>query len=880
MRSWLAWLPGGGEVKYLVAALLLLPVAAFTYNWDYWQDRCTDDLYTDFLIYGSNASYRASSGILIVQVEPGVDFLEYLPSYSTASFAGYERPLIPGFDYPSTLPLRSSVNYSFFIPFGYSENDFSMRVVANGSDGLPRCSQLEWEVNDSKRVEDTSLDVQGNVVFDPISGRFLYNISSAEEVRVYFSVFSDSELFESSYAVVSPDEPVSKSSKLRYDSFDVASGLYTVYLVAYTDDASFFKEFKLFEFFDFDLELPQVPDFRPGESYTATLVLKNTGYLSDSYDVSVDAPIGWEYSITDPGSLDRGQDRELSLSYTVPELQVGSAAIHMNVSSRFSNITKSYSIELSPEKLSTMDVSIRDIQNIQAYGRNNLSVVAVASGTVSPRLYYYVFTEPALLIRDGFGSMPVRIGEINKATVSFDVGGSCAMSEADSMAFNAGRKLLMLGNAVYYLSSEMSNETVATLQKFGDLVEGEKLKMTSESASKLFTSADRLSLIIDRLIEGWQDQRGVEYFRSLREDLYLYNVDLDGLLEDVGERMSESCSSVDTVELHLFSMDTETLQQKDVPKTLPVTGPKVIEFIGPSELKAISGSSVFVTYKLKNNAGESFEADLEPSTDVIYVPSFVYLPADSTKEVEVRVRPPEYFEAEELQAFIEIKTRTYNLRFPITLEIGNFDPEIVADSEYAVSPGSENYFNITLRTGGMDDTFRLSVEAPSWVEVPERVATEGGEATITLKVAPPSSTSGSEYVTLTAYSESFPDYVAKKSFDIFVSSEANTLLDRIVEDEGLLEDRKERLDEKSYIDARRYLRAAREAVAQNEMSQAKLELRRAENIIFSVSEGEGGGIGVYVIIALLVGVFGVVFWKFLLPKIKGTPEAAPEEEVI
>lgn len=872
-------------MKYLVAALLLVPVMAFTYTWDSWEDRCTDDYYTDFTIYSMNASYRSSSGIAFVHVEPRVDVIRYLPGYSSATFAGFERPLIPGFDYPSTIPLRASVNYSFFVPFEYSENEIFVRTVANTSDGQPRCSEAQWEVNDSNRVQDTNHTLVEQVIFNPATKKFQYNVTNLEskQVRMTFAVFTGTELLEASSTLIEVQggsgDSISKSSKNQYDSFDVSSGQYEVYLVAATETKSFYKKLKLFEFYDFDLTLPELPEFRPGESYDATLVLKNTGSILDSYDITVDVPTGWEYSVVDPGSLDKGTDKELVLSYTVPELQVGSETLSINISSLNSGVTKQYDLDMTPEKLSTMEVSIRDISELKAYSTNNLSVVVIASGTVSPKMYYYVYTEPAILIRGGVGTMNVYIGEINKDSLSFDAGGSCAMSEANSMAFNAGRKMLMLGHVAYYLSSELSNTSVETLEQIKDILEAEKLKMTSEDATKLFSSAERLSLLIERIIEGWQDERSVEYFRSLREDLYLYNVDLDSLLADVGEDMSETCSSIDTVDLQVFAMDLETLQYREVPRSLPVTGPKVIELIGPSKLKAISGSSIFVDYKLKNNAGEAFEVDLEPSTDIIYAPAFVYLPADSTKDVEIRIRPPEYYEAEELQAFIEAKTRTYNLKFPLTLSIGTFDPEIIADREYAISPGEEDYFNITLRTGGLDDVFRFSVEGPSWITVPERVITKNGEAVVTVVASPPSSASGSEYVSLTAYPEDFPDYVALKSFDVFVSSEAQDLLVRVEEDEALLEGKADKLTEQQYLEASRYLRSARDDISTNEFNQAKLNLKRAENIIFSVSEEEGPGWTTYIIAAvLLVGAI-VVFWKFLLPKIQGTPEA-PEEEVI
>ncbi|MBR9689644.1 MAG: hypothetical protein GOV01_01965 [Candidatus Altiarchaeota archaeon] len=872
-------------MKYLALLLLLVPVAAFTYTWDYWDERCVDDEFIDFRIYSENASFRTASGAVIVDVEPEVDVLDYVALYSNAEFAGFSRPMIPGFDFPSTIPLRISSNYTFYIPFGYSENIFKFTVVANTSEGEPRCLGKQWEINDTNRVQDENLTLSIKLEFNPETNKFEYNITNLEDmdVRVFVSVFSDATLFESTASLMSPTGiqgyKISKESKLEYQSFDVSSGIYEVYVVASTDGKSHLREFNLFEFYDFELTIPELPVFRPGETYQSTLVLKNIGYKTDSYDVGVGVYDGWGFTVDDPGTLDKGQDIEIDLSYTVPELHIGDASITLNLTSSQSNMTKYYSLDLTPEKLTTLEVSTRDISEIQAYSQNNVSVVVISSGTISPKIYYYVYTDPALLIRDGFGTMTAYIGEINKQTSIFEVGGSCAMSEQNSQAFNAGRKTLMFGNIVYYLTSELTEENMDTLLQIKDMVEAEKLKMTSDDAGKLFSNADKFSLLIERFVDGFEDERSTDYFRSLREDLYLYNVDLGGLLKEVGDRMSESCSSVDSVDFHVFAMDLETLQYRDIPKSIAVLGPKIIEFIGPSEIKAISGSSVFFDYVLKNNAGEGFEVDFEPSTDIILLPAFVYLPADSTKDIEMRIRPPEYFEAEDMSVDVSIQTRTYSLKFPMTLTVGPFNPELISDKEYAVSPGSEKYINLTFRTGGLDDTFRISADGPSWVKFPERFVSVDGEAILSVYVSAPTTSSGSEYVDISIYSESFPDYSISESFDIFVSSEANEILERLTEDERFLEERAELLDARAKLDAERYLRSARNDIAQNEFTSAKLNLGKAENIIFSASEEETNNTGLYLSIGVLI-VAGLVFWKFILPKIIGTPDAPVEQQEV
>jgi len=455
------------------------------------------------------------------------------------------------------------------------------------------------------------------------------------------------------------------------------------------------------------------------------------------------------------------------------------------------------------------------------------------------------------------------------------------MSSQDSLAFNAGRKTLMFSKAIYFLSSNLDAEKVSTISQIGNMVDAEKLKMTSINAGKLFSSAESLGIIINKIIDGFAENKSMSYFNALREDLYLYTVDLDSTLSDVGSRMSESCSSVDEVTLRLYALDLSTLKIKDIPKTVGVKGPKVLELIGPSKLKAISGSTVYFDYILKNNAGEDFEVDITPSSDMLLLPAFIYLPADSSKDLELRVRPPKYFEADELVANVELKTRTYSLKFPLTISAGLFDPSLVTDSDYAFSPGTENTFNISLRTGGLDDTFKINVNGPSWVTGPERVITKNGEAEITLLVNPPLTASDSEFVEITAYSEAFPEYVSTESFDIFVSSGAESLLDKMNQDLNLLDSKVDLLSQKQYIEAGRYLSDAKRDISQNEFNSAKLNLKRAENIIFSVNEDKSSHLGLYIAGGVLIIGIGV-FWKFLLPKIKGTPSAPQEtdQEVI
>ena len=871
--------------RLLLILILMVPSFAITYTWDYWEERCDDD-FLDFIIYENTSLYRGSSGMLVVDIEPKLDVLRYVPEYSTATFAGFNRPMIPGVDYPSTLPMRISTNYTFFIPFGFSTNDFSIEIVTNNSEGEPRCSSMGWEINESRRFQDANITLGTSVSFNPETKKFEYNISNGEEedVRLFFSVFSNNQLFESTSTLISPlgteGDTVKKVSQLTYDSVDVAAGIYQTFIVAATESKSHFSQYQIFEFYDFEVLIPELPDFRQEETYDLSLTIINTGYSTDSYDFEVSAGVGWSYTITDPGELDRGQDDYVDLSYTVPEDQVGSEILSINVTSARSGVTKSFNLDLSPEKVITLEVSTREIPEVAAYANNNMSVVVISSGTVEPEVYYYAYTEPALLIRDGFGTMTSYSSEINKRTLSFYVGGSCAMSAQDSQAFNAGRKTLMFSKIIYFLSSNINEDTVETMAQIGDMVEAEKLKMTSNSASKLFSSSESLTISIERLIEGFEDNRSMDYYRPIREDLYLYTVDLDSLLNDIGSRMSESCSSVDEVNLRLFAIDLSTLQTRDVPKMVPVTGPKILEFIGPSKLKAVSGASVYFDYVLKNNAGEGFEVDLIPSTDIILLPSFTYLPADSSKAVELRVRPPEYFEVDTLLADVEIKTRTYNLKFPLTLTVGVFDPEIISNRDYAVSPGVEDYFNITLRTGGLDDTFRISIDGPSWVNGPERIATQDGEVKLTIHVNPPSSASGTEYVELSIVSETFPEYVTSDSFDIFISSDAESILERLDEDEILLETKVDLLSQQQYVEASRYLSEARRDLNQNEFSSAKLNLKRAENIIFSIVEEESDNLSI--IIAVVILIVGVgVFWKFILPKIRGTPSEAPvTQEVI
>ena len=868
---------------------LLLMAAFAAYDWESWDYRCNDysgEEGTDFKIYAGNSSYRVSSGILVLEVEPLVDVVRFVPEFSGAVFADFERQLVPnGFEFPSTVPLRVSNNYTFFIPFGYStENDFSITVVANNSAGEPRCSEATWEINDTHLITDSELDLEVDVSFDPDEHRFIFSVINSEAgmIPVSLAVFKDTELQEVSFVQAEGVEG-DVTSKKEYLSLDVAQGIYDVIAVAATEDKSFHEVFSLFEFYDFNVTIPEIPPFHPEDSYSVNLRVRNLGYIHDNYDFYVNVSPGWGFTILDSVDLDMGEEAEIPLSYTVPDYQVGTGTIHVEITSKGSNVTQSFDISVEPEKLSTLLITLRDISEVTAYEMNNFTFTAAASGTISPLLYYYVYTEPALMIRKGIGSVTAEVGEITRESVVFQVGGSCAMDGPNTMAFNAGRKVLMIGEAIYQLTSVVDDSIVPVLESLDETVEAEKLKMTSEDSSKLFTNADKLSTTIEKFLDGFEYEEDNEYFRALREDLYLFLVDLEGTLQDVGDRMSETCSSVDEVEMYLYVMDMETLQYQEVPRSLFVEGPKVIEFIGPSELKAVSGTSTYFDYVLKNNAGEGFEIDMTPSSDIVRVsPAYTYLGSGDSKDVEVRVSAPDYFEVSGMQSYIEIKTRTYTLNFPVTVDVGIFEPEIIADSEYAVSPGATQYFNITLRTGGLDDIFTITYSGPTWITVSERAVTKEGEATISIQASPLSSTSGEEYVDISFRPESFPEYSVSDSFTVFVSTEANELLSRLRQDEDLIEEKQEIMSQKEYVEAMRYIDKAETAIMQNDFTDARLNLKRAENIIFSVTDEGGINWGLVLAGVVLVG-FGAVFWKFLLPKIRGTPEEKAEtikEEVI
>ena len=129
--------------------------------------------------------------------------------------------------------------------------------------------------------------------------------------------------------------------------------------------------------------------------------MTNLGYMSDSYNISFEAPPLWGATVTSFGEIEGGQDAEIQFSYTVPEFQVGAETITINVTSKNSEVTKVYEFDMEPERLTTLLITLRDISEITAYNNNNMTMTTASSGTISPRLYYYVYTEPALLLRRG-----------------------------------------------------------------------------------------------------------------------------------------------------------------------------------------------------------------------------------------------------------------------------------------------------------------------------------------------------------------------------------------------------------------------------------------------------------------------------------------------
>ncbi len=878
-------------IMFLLFSVIFASCTFDEFEWADFEDRCSEKDCSDFVIYFNASKYRESSGFITLDVVSEEDQVKYIPDFSFATSAGAETQILPGFNYPLVSLIHAGVNYSYFIPSTWSDDrPIFFRLVVNDSEGYPKCSQANWELVNDLFLDDSLLNLNAEVNFNQSTHKFEFDLKNneVEDLEVFISVFLDNELKESTrvdlHASGSGSDEIIKESRFEYESLNVSRGIYTTYVVAKTETKSFLLFDETFLFYDFELEVPEIPKFRPGESYSLDLLLKNTGSLLDEFDVFVDVLgvglgelAGWSLSVTDPGTIDKGGEKVIKLSYTVPELQIGSQTLQFNVSSEELGI-KTFDLVLRPQTQSNLEVNLRDISEVNAYEENNFSVVVYSSGTVSPLMFYYVYTEPALYIRRGVSSLIAEVGEINRDVVEFDVGGSCAMTEDNTRAFNAGRKVWMLGKVVYELTANLNTLEIETLLTLKDIVDAEKLKMTSEEANSLFSDTERLLGIIEDFVEGIQEEEDSEYFRNEREDLYLFLISFENELEDVGTDMSETCSSVDEVNLILFSIDLSTLDDREVTKTVFVEGPKVIELIGPYELKAISGESVSYEYILKNNAGEGFEIDFEPSDDIINMRSFIYLDAYSSKDIEIDLRPPEYFEVEELQVYINVKTRTHSIDFPLTVHIGKFEPELIFKEEYGVSPGSSQIVNLTLRTGGLDDAFSLSFTGPPWISLPNKIVTEKGEAKIKLEMSPSLSDIGSEEIEIELISNTF-HIVISEDIEIYVSAEANVLINRLERNKKILEEKRELLSEREYYDVVDYLNEAEQAISENRYSTAKLRFNNAENILFKEIDEEGFNFAL-IIIPLILGAFGFAFWKFLLPKIKGTPEDEIMREVI
>lgn len=864
----------------ILAAMLLLPAFAYTYTWNRnWEDRCTDDELVDFVVYWNASEYRTSTGMLVLRVEPRTDYLKYLRNYSYIKFAGDLKPLIPGFPFPDYL-LRAGVNYTFFVPFEFSENSLEMRVVGNSTGGEPRCELAGWGLKSWHRKGDVRMPLSSAVKFDPSTHRFVYTLTNdgVEPVEnVFIAVFSGTELEEVRFTTASQGETELESLR-EYNSSDVSAGRYTVYVVAENETASHFEVHNLFEFYDFELETPEKKEFLPGESYDIRLTLRNTGYLADSYYVNVSVPENWVVTVTSPGSLSRGESKDITLHYEVYQYQVGEEVLSINVTSKETGRVKEYRLELVPKGYTVIVPQISGISSISAYSANKFNLTVASSGTVNPSIFYYTYTEPAILITGGVGNFEAEVGEISTRDIEFTAGSACAFQNEDAMGFNAGRKVLMLAKLTYEISSDKGK--VQELERIREMVDIEKLKMTSTNSQRLFSQADSLEQWIDRYVEAINSSRSSEYLASLRENLYLKILDIDATLQEAGSRMSEDCYSVEGVRLSVGLTDANTLQSKEAEIQVDVEGAKMFELIGPTELKAIAGDTTEYSFKLKNNAPEDFVIGIVPGTDIIKIPEEVYLRAGAVKTVNLRIRPDEFME-DELSTYIELRSRTYTIQFPLTVSVGKLDPQLSASSLYAVMPNQESWINITLRTGGLDDTFHVELDGPEWVEGPDKVVTEDGKGIIRLRVMAPESSDRYEGVDLRVTSESFPDYTARKGFDIKVDTETPALLERVNSYRRLAESKKEggtlsaenyRLVMDTLEDAERYL-------SQGKISTAKIKLNAASKIL-SREEKQGGPN--YRLIAALLVLAGsaFAFWKFLLPRIRGTGRPPVEEEVI
>ncbi|MBR9681328.1 MAG: hypothetical protein GOV00_00855 [Candidatus Altiarchaeota archaeon] len=888
-------------LRYLVVvvAVMALFAPALSAEWGEWEWECEYgevEESSNFLVFVNDTKYYSSGGFMELFVRPKIEDADFLEDYSELRISESTQPLLPAFDFPSDEFLAYTYRTgSFFVPYIPSTWDepFEFLIAANSSLGELKCTLNSWipleEITDDLPLMEA---FNSYAAFDPATRHFNFVLEPScpsddvneicwGSVSAYLVVFDTQTNRVSEVRNILVVRPGGSGdtlteefpSTLEYDSYEVSTGRYTTYIFAFDIDDNvptnvYFTEVPNFQFRDFEVEVGTVPNIVPGESLEIHLTLKNVGTLIDDYDYITYAPDLWMPTLHEVNSLDAGEDNQVIIRLDVPEHVFGDYEVILNVVSEGTGLSRNYTIALSPEKTIYLVPTLVSPLSLTAYDSNPLNVTFLFEATLEPRVFWTVYTEPALLITKGHGYTDLLIGStINKAHTTFDLGGSCAFGLADTDAFNAGRRMLIYSLTAYDLTSTVSNETLESLNSLLALVDDEKLLMASTTSTKLFTRTEKLANIIEDIVDVYSYDSSTSRKKALREDLYLFTLDFENELQSVGEKMAEDCTVVDEVTFYLYVFSKDTLEDWTNSRRLVLDGSTVLELIGPTEVKAIAGDSTIVEYVVKNSAGEDFEVYLEPSSDIVQVTPYFFLEAGELKTVDFKFRPPDYYEVQGEKIFVEISTRSHTMNFPITLSTGEFDPQLDTE-DVAVIPGTDADITFILETGGIDDIFDIASDCPGWVSLPETSSTFNGFGNVTVLMTPNANVNEDNYLCeIIATPKSFPDYRVREDFLISVSAEALTLRGKMASYQEWYDEVKESLERTNQIAIETYFDQANREINQGEYVSAKLALKRVENLLAATGQSENEGVSPIVFVAVgFILLLGFILWKFVLVK--------------
>ncbi len=878
-------------MKKLLLLVLVLSMAFALCSWkeDLWEDACYSEDSMIKLYNGTAHFWSLGPSLLEIEAEPP-NRMVFSVNHSRA-VVGTARPVIPTEVLSQEYP--TGRNYTFFIPVtDFTGNEkVELTIVGNDTLGCPVCGVVSFSLPDLETPNTLPLNVSAG--FNASIRRFEVSVRAEkgkdigdDEVAVYAAIVdSDSQRVMYLYKNSFSGDPQRYVIDYPLSSQDVSGGKYCLYVIAARDSSGsaerFVKYFHYFEFADFDLSIPDLPQIYPGDSYVVRVTLNNTGTLADTYDLRAEVPEGWKISLSPSHfQLPSGGQKEVEISFEVSKFHQGEGDVVLYVNSTHLGVKK-YTLRLFPEKRVVMEMNIESPSELISYSENPVRFKVYAAGTVEPKVFWIVYTEPALDIDGGWGEGKVVRGIGNNFTANVSVGGACGFREEDTAAFNAGRRVLVLSRVAYSLSGDISNDTILLLRNITSRINEEKLAMTTEDSMKLYDDAEKVAMRIEDVIDAYEYGTPGQV-ASRKESLYLASVDYQQDLKDVAEKMMETCSRVDKVDFYVY-MFVSDLGEEKITKVsnLPIRGSSVLDLTGPREVKAISGSVVSVDYVLKNNADQDFQVEFESTSDIITPPAYlVSLPAGQSRKVTFKFYAPAYMEEKGMSASVIVRAGTYELEFPLKVDVGKFSPEIrMDDRQIAASPGKVSEVNVTVSTGGLDDSFRIDLDAPSWISAPKEIKTEGGYGYITLRLEPPANIqTRSVDCILEIYSSSFPDYFDRKSFTVIIGRQSEELSRRLEDDRSLLDSFRGEMKSTQYVTLKRKLDEAEDYIESGEYTKAKVRLGDVERALKILEEKAESNKGVNpILILLLLAGAGFGVWKFLLPKlVSKEPSSLPQ----